>query len=247
MRNFHLLPAAILLAISALGSRNSFAQDPGVDRGAQMAAASNQAMSDASYRSRWSSQDAFYYGYGVPGGCPRAPEPVTPNAAATSQPPSSASDSAPAQTQAPAAKPSAIVLPCGTLLRLEFVSSPSSKTARVGDHLSLRVTQEVKYGDAVVVPIGALADATVTFVYRGGSGGIPGQLAFELNALQARGVTVPLWRVQARSGEPKPPGPAVLIPVAGMLTMFRHGKDAEIKPGTPVAALVAADTTLPLP
>jgi hypothetical protein len=131
-------------------------------------------------------------------------------------------------------------------VRLAFVSQVSSKTAQVGDPITLRVTQDIKQGDAFVVPKGALADGTITFVHHPGPGGIPGLLAFELNGLQVSGTTVPLWRAEGRSGEPKPPGPAALIPVAGMFTMFKHGKEAEIKPGTPVTAFVAADTTLPL-
>ena len=143
------------------------------------------------------------------------------------------------------AKPYAI-LTCGTFVHLEFALLISSKTAQVGDPLTLRVTDDIKVGNTVIVPRGTLADGNITFVRRTGPGGMPGTLAYQLNALHVNGTSVPLWRVEGRSGDPKMPSAEVLIPVAGMFTLFRHGKDVELKPGIPVTAFVAADTTLPL-
>lgn len=138
------------------------------------------------------------------------------------------------------------ILTCGTFVRLEFVSPISSKTARLGDPITLRLAEDIRVGDIVIVPKGTLADGTITFVRRTGAGGLPGVLTYELKALRVNGTSVPLWRRDHLAGEPKIPGAAVLIPVAGAFTVFRHGKDAEFKPGMPVTALVAADTTLPL-
>jgi hypothetical protein len=45
----------------------------------------------------------------------------------------------------------------------------------------------------------------------------------------------------ALEGEIKRPNAAVLIPVVGPFTLFRHSKDADIKTGTPFAAYL--DTT----
>ena len=146
----------------------------------------------------------------------------------------------------PTPRPYAI-LTCGTFVRLEFLSPTSSKTAQVGDPLTLRVTDDIKAGDTVIVPRGTLADGHITFVRRTGPGGMPGTLAYQLNALHVNRTSVPLWRVEGRSGDAKVPGAETLIPVAGAFTLFRHGKDVELKPGIPVTAFVAADTTLPLP
>jgi hypothetical protein len=139
------------------------------------------------------------------------------------------------------------ILTCGTFVRLEFASPVSSKTAQVGDPLTLRVTDDIKARNTVIVPRGTLADGNITFVRRTGPGGMPRTLAYQLNALHVNGTSVPLWRVEGRSGDPKVPGAEALIPVAGAFTLFRHGKDVEFKPGIPVTAFVAADTTLPLP
>jgi hypothetical protein len=158
-------------------------------------------------------------------------------------------DLLPAQTSdanAPAEKPYAI-LTCGTFVRLEFAAPISSKKAQVGDPLTLRVTDDIKVGNTVIVPRGTLADGNITFVRRTGPGGLPGTLTYRLNALHVNGTSVPLWLIEGRSGDPRLPGAEALIPVAGAFTFFRHGKDVEFKQGIPVTAYVAADTTLPLP
>jgi hypothetical protein len=158
-------------------------------------------------------------------------------------------DSVPAQAvdaNPPSARPYAI-LTCGTFVRLEFAAPVSSKTAKVGERLTLRLTEDIKVGNTVIVPRGTLAGGHVTFVRRTAPGGIPGTLAYQLNALQVNGTSVPLWLVEERSGDPKVLGAQALIPVAGPFTLLRHGKDLELQPGMPVTAFIAADTTLPLP
>jgi len=132
-------------------------------------------------------------------------------------------------------------------LRLELATPISSKTAQVGNPLTLRVIDDVKVGNTLIVPRGTLADGNITFVRRTGPGGMPGAVTYQLNALHINGTSVPLWLVEGRSGDPKVPGAEMLIPVAGAFTLFRHGKDVELKPGISVTAFVAADTTLPLP
>jgi hypothetical protein len=158
-------------------------------------------------------------------------------------------DSVPAPTPVagPAASQPYAVLTCGTFVRLEFVSALSSKTAQVGDPIALRLTEEIRVGNTVIVPKGTPAGGTITFVRRTGPGGMPGALTYELGTLRVNGIGVPLWRSEGRSGDPKIPGAEALIPVAGVFTLFRHGKDAEIKSGMPLTALVAADSTIALP
>lgn len=265
-----------LLAVSFVTlTSQAFAQDPGAD----LSAASNQAMLQTMQQNRWSGQDPYHRGNSYSGPdytCPQQPVVVgapgaanaAPQQSSVSQTPSqasvaSAADSnatstapvytnqdtlpAPGQDANPAPKQPYAILTCGTFVRLEFISPVTSKTARVGDPISLRVAEDIKVGTTVIVPKGALADGTVTFVRHTGPGGLPGSLGYELNALRVNDTRVPLWRAEGRTGDPKFPGPEVLIPVAGAFAAFRHGKDAEIKPGNPVTAVIAADITLPLP
>jgi len=96
----------------------------------------------------------------------------------------------------------------------------------------------------VLVPKGSLAVATVTQVDKTGAGGAPGNIVFQVDSMDANGNLVKLWGSETLEGQPKPPNAALLVPYVGLFTLFRHGKDAEIKPGTPVTAYVDADTSL---
>jgi|SRR5579862_1902062 len=136
------------------------------------------------------------------------------------------------------------VLPQGTSISLVFVSNVSSKTAEVGDKIELKLAEDVKVGDLVLVAKGASAEGVVTQVDRTGIGGAPGDIAFRVKSLNARGTIVKLAGSEALEGDAKPPNAAVLIPVIGDFEIFRHGKDAEIKAGTPMTAYVAEETVL---
>ena len=132
----------------------------------------------------------------------------------------------------------------GTAVRLEFVTSVSSKTADVGDKVELRLADDIKDGNTVLVAKGAKAEATITQADRTGIGGAPGNIVFRVDSMNVDGKTVPLNGTAALEGDPKQPNAALLIPVVGIFTVFRHGTNAEIKAGTPMTAYVAADTSL---
>lgn len=136
------------------------------------------------------------------------------------------------------------VLSEGTPVILVFVSNVSSKTAEVGDKIELKLAEDVKVGDLVLVAKGASAEGVVTQVDRTGIGGAPGDIAFRVKSLNANGTIIKLQGSQALEGDAKPPNAAVLIPVIGDFEIFRHGKDAEIKAGTPMTAYVAEEMVL---
>jgi hypothetical protein len=136
------------------------------------------------------------------------------------------------------------ILRQGTPVHLVFATGVNSKTADVGDKIQLTLAEDIRVGDMLLVTKGAPAVATVTQVDKTGAGGAPGNIAFELNSLDANGNAVKLWGSETLEGQPKPPNAAVLVPYVGLFTLLRHGKDAEIKPGTPVTAYVDADTSL---
>lgn len=134
----------------------------------------------------------------------------------------------------------------GTPVHLVFAANVNSKTADVGDKIALTLAADIKSGDAVLAAKGAKAEAVVTEVEKTGVGGAPGDIAFQVNSLNVNGTTVKLRGGATMEGEPKPPNAAILIPVVGGLTIFRHGKDAEIKAGMPVTAYVDADSEIAL-
>jgi len=150
-------------------------------------------------------------------------------------------------TQGVASPPKAVgsaILRQGTPVHLVFATGVSSKTADVGDKMQLTLAEDIRAGDMVLVAKGAPALATVTEADRTGAAGAPGNLVFQVESLDANGNIVKLRGSEAKEGQPKPPNAAVLVPVVGLFTLFKHGKDAEIKPGTPVTAYVDADTSL---
>lgn len=161
--------------------------------------------------------------------------------------------------QAPAVSPTAppspsetpsssgkVLLARGTAVPLVFASGVSSKAAEIGDTISLTLTDDLKVGDVVVVKKGASAVAIVTEVDKTGMGGLPGEVAFQVNSLQAGNTTIKLTGGAAKEGQDKV-GKSVglmFVPVvpAGI---FVHGKDAEIKQGAAFTAVVDADISLP--
>ncbi|MGH9675995.1 MAG: chitobiase/beta-hexosaminidase C-terminal domain-containing protein, partial [Candidatus Acidiferrum sp.] len=151
----------------------------------------------------------------------------------------------PAQEADSTNPPSEYLLQQGLRVHLVFAAPVNSKTAEVGERIPLTVDQEILSGDQVVVPRGTLAFATIAHVNHTGPGGAPGDIAFEVQSMTVNGTTVELWGEAVMEGQPKPPNASFLIPVVGAFTIFRHGKDAEIRAGMPVNAYVYADTVVP--
>ena len=148
----------------------------------------------------------------------------------------------------PAAEPSApakFLLALGTAVPLVFASGVSSKTADVGDKISLTLAEDLKVGAVVVVKKGTTAVATVTEVDNTGMGGAPGDVFVQVDSLQAGNVLIKLHGTAAKEGQDKV-GKAVglmfvpFVPVG----IFVHGKDAEIKQGASFTAFVDVDTVL---
>jgi hypothetical protein len=134
----------------------------------------------------------------------------------------------------------------GTPVPLVFVADVSSKTADVGDKLSLTLAEDLKAGNITLIKKGTPSIATVTEVDRPGVGGLPGEVFFQADSLQTDGVIVRLRGYAAKEGQDRE-GKALglmFVPVvpAGL---FVRGTEAEIKQGARFTAFVDADTLLP--
>ncbi len=149
---------------------------------------------------------------------------------------------------APAAAPSApvkVLLARDTVVPFVIASDVNSRTAEVGDKISLTLAEDLKVGDVVVVKKGTPAVATVTEVDKTGMGGAPGEVFFQVDSLQAGSVLIKLRGAAAKEGQDKV-GKAMglmFVPVVPV-GVFVHGKDAEIKQGASFTAFVDADTLL---
>ena len=82
----------------------------------------------------------------------------------------------------PAATP--LVLADGTLVNLRLRKSLSSATAAQGQTVELEVTRELKIGDVVVAPVGAIAEGVVSEARTAKRGNIGGKLEVSLRRLR---------------------------------------------------------------
>ena len=137
-------------------------------------------------------------------------------------------------------------LRAGTPLVLVTDSSLNSKTAQVGDRVSLLLDEDIVVDGAVVAPKGSTVEARVTEANHAGAAGRPGDLAFEVDSVKVNGTEVVLQGGQTLEGADRYGKTRgwLFVPVAGIAALGIHGDEAEIKPGMRLTAQVAADTTL---
>jgi hypothetical protein len=121
-------------------------------------------------------------------------------------------------------------------VHLVFAQDVTSKTAEIGDKVLLTLADDLTVNDAVIAHKGDSATVTVTQVEKTGAGGAPGEIDFQVDPLHTSLGLVTLRGAATLEGQASPPNAAVLIPVVGPLALFHHGKDADIKSGTPFTA-----------
>ena len=138
-----------------------------------------------------------------------------------------------------------LLLARGTAVPLVFASDVTSKTAHIGDKISLTVAEDLKSGDVVAVRKGTPSTAVITEVDRPRALGMPGEIYFQADSLQADGTTVRLKGRAAKEGADKTAKASRLMMTPVPIGLGVHGGDAEIKQGTPFTAFVEMDTVLP--
>lgn len=146
---------------------------------------------------------------------------------------------------------SAIVLPAKTPLILAFSDEVSSKTAVKNGEIRFKLAEDLRIGDAVVIPKDTPAIGEVVHVQKSGFGGRGGELI-----LAARYIRLGDQRIALRSLKPLA-GPYAgknnsdaalavsMIPYAGLVSLFITGGEIVIPAGTQALALVTADTPIP--
>jgi len=132
----------------------------------------------------------------------------------------------------------------GTEVNLRFAQTISSKRAAIGDAVNFTLDQDLKADDRVVARKGATALGTVTQVRKSGMMGRGGELNLRLEYLKAGDTKIKLRGLQGRQGDNKEGAMIGLTLAFGMVGFLKHGKQAEIKEGTPLKAYVDQDTEL---
>jgi|HubBroStandDraft_6_1064221.scaffolds.fasta_scaffold01201_11 hypothetical protein len=178
--------------------------------------------------------------------------PVSPSPAAA--PPAQAQEPAPAP-QSPALQPQTpqpttapptgkLVLREGTDVKLKFADDLSSKTAEEGDPVNLILDEDVKVGDVVVAKAGCKAVGEITNAKKAGMMGKAGELNLRLEHLTVGDQRVRLRGIKGKEGEGKVGTAVALTVLFGPIGLIKHGKNVEVKAGTPLTAYVDEDAPL---
>jgi hypothetical protein len=166
-----------------------------------------------------------------------AQQPPEPRSAASLQAPPAAS-----QPQPQAAEPPArLVLKEGTDVKLKFAQALSSKTAQDDDPVNLVLDEDLKVGDVTVAKAGAKAVGTVTNAKKAGMMGKGGELNLRLEYLVVGDSRMRLRGTKGKEGEGRVGAAVALTVLFGPIGLIKHGKNVEVKEGTPLSAFVDQD------
>ena len=132
----------------------------------------------------------------------------------------------------------------GTDVRLKFAEDLSSKTANEGDPVNLVLDEDIKVGDVVVARAGCKATGTITNAKKAGMMGKGGELNLRLERMKVGDQRVRLRGSKGKEGEGKVGTSVALTVLFGPLGLIKHGKNVEVKAGTPLTAYVDDDVAL---
>jgi len=163
------------------------------------------------------------------------PATVEPVKATTTEP-------APAPASASTEK---LVLKDGSDVKLKFAEAISSKTATEGDSVNLVLDEDLKIGNVVVAKAGSKAVGTVTHAKKAGMMGKAGELNMRLDYLKVGDDRVKIRGSKGKEGEGKEGTAVALTVLFGPIGLIKHGKNVDVKEGTPLAAYVDQDYTIP--
>ncbi|MHB8214757.1 MAG: hypothetical protein ACYDDS_01640 [Candidatus Sulfotelmatobacter sp.] len=151
---------------------------------------------------------------------------------------------------APAPQPATVpatgklVLREGTDVKLKFTNDLSSKTAEEGDPVNLILDEDIKVGDVVVAKAGCKAVGEITNAKKAGMMGKAGELNLRLEHLTVGDQRVRLRGSKGKEGEGKVGTAVALTVLFGPIGLIKHGKNVEVKAGTPLTAFVDEDAPL---
>lgn len=137
-----------------------------------------------------------------------------------------------------------IVLKEGSEVKLKFADDLSSKTATEGDPVNLILDEDIKVGDVVVAKAGSKAVGTVTNAKKAGMMGRAGELNMRLEHLKVGDDRVKLRGTKGKEGQGKEGTAVALTVLFGPIGLIKHGKNVEVKAGTPLTAYVDNDVPL---
>jgi hypothetical protein len=157
------------------------------------------------------------------------------------------SDSSKPPAPVAAAPAEKLVLKEGADVSLKFAQDLSSKTANDDDPVSLVLDGDIKIGDVVVVKAGAKAVGTITHAKKAGMMGKAGELNMRLDYLIVNDGRLRLRGTKGKEGEGKVGATVALTVLFGPIGLIKHGKNVEIKQGTPLLVYTDENYEVPAP
>lgn len=133
----------------------------------------------------------------------------------------------------------------GVEANLKFSEDLTSKTAHEDDRVNFELAEDLKVGDVVVAKAGTKAVGSVTHAKKSGMLGKGGELNIRLEYLKVGDTRVRLRANKGKEGEDKVGATIALTILFGPIGLIKHGKNVEVKAGTPLKAFVDEDTQLP--
>jgi hypothetical protein len=133
----------------------------------------------------------------------------------------------------------------GTEVNLKFSEALSSKTAAEDDRVNLELAEDLKVGDVIVAKAGTKAVGSVTHAKKSGMMGKGGELNIRLEYLKVGETRVRLRANKGKEGESKVGTTIALTILFGPIGLLKHGKNVEVKAGTPLKSFVDEDIQLP--
>src|SRR4051812_23119251 len=139
---------------------------------------------------------------------------------------------APVAAVAPAPAPQALMLPSNSEVILSLNEAVSSEDKRLGDMVSLTVSQDVRANNVVVIPHGTRGVAQIT--YRKGKGGFgkSGKLELDFRYVDYNGQHIPLEGHYRQEGDGNGAAAVGAVLAAGVIGgLIVHGHSARIPQG----------------
>jgi len=138
-----------------------------------------------------------------------------------------------------------VILKEGTDVPLKFAEDLSSKTAATDDPVTLILDSDLRVGDVVVARSGSKAFATISSAKKSGMLGKGGELNIRLESLKVGDNKIKLRGSKNKEGQGKVGTAVALTVLFGPIGLIKHGKNVEVKAGTPLLAYVSDDIPLP--
>ena len=134
-------------------------------------------------------------------------------------------------------------------VELEFVDAASSRTAKSGDIVKIRLAEPLTIDGRIVVPAGTTGAAEVIQASKARMMGKAGELTMAARYLEMQGVKIPLKRFQfgRSSGRSNTTETMIATALIGLPGMLISGGNIDVAPGARANAVVARETFIASP